>query len=199
MWTIFKVSIKFVTILFLFYVLVFWSRGIWDLSSPTRDWTNSCTPCTEKQSLSHGKPEKLPSPFSVPWFTSSFTLEKQKQKLQTACFVSFPFRQVFLSFFSTSGFTLLSHFQSPQRSSETFPQTSSLFLCGTQPHCISQPSLQLGVAVWLKSWPMEGGQNWYVTSRLIKSHLRTALFSSSVRVSVNGLRPSEMVEAWTDV
>ena len=33
MWTIFKVSIKFVMILFLFYVLVFWSRGIWDLSS----------------------------------------------------------------------------------------------------------------------------------------------------------------------
>ena len=31
--------------------------------------------------------------------TSSFTLEKQKQKLQTACFVSFLFRQVFLFFF----------------------------------------------------------------------------------------------------
>ena len=33
MWTIFKVSIQFVTILLLFYVLVFWLRGMWDLSS----------------------------------------------------------------------------------------------------------------------------------------------------------------------
>ena len=33
MWTIFKVSIQFVTILLLFYVLVIWPRGMWDLSS----------------------------------------------------------------------------------------------------------------------------------------------------------------------
>ena len=37
MWTIFKVFTEFVTILLLFYVLVFWPRGTWDLSSPTRD------------------------------------------------------------------------------------------------------------------------------------------------------------------
>ena len=38
MWTIFlKVFIEFVTILLLFYVLVFWLRGMWDLSSPTRN------------------------------------------------------------------------------------------------------------------------------------------------------------------
>ena len=37
MWTIFKVFIEFVTILLLFYVLVFWPRGMWALSSPTRD------------------------------------------------------------------------------------------------------------------------------------------------------------------
>ena len=37
MWTIFKVLIEFVTTLLLFYVLVFWPRGMWDLSSPTRD------------------------------------------------------------------------------------------------------------------------------------------------------------------
>ena len=30
MWTILKVFIEFVTILLLFYVLVFWSRGMWD-------------------------------------------------------------------------------------------------------------------------------------------------------------------------
>ena len=39
MWTIFKVIIEFVTILFLFYVLVFWLPGMWDLSSPVRNWT----------------------------------------------------------------------------------------------------------------------------------------------------------------
>ena len=37
MWTIFKVFIEFVTILFLFYVLVFFLRGMWGLSSLTRD------------------------------------------------------------------------------------------------------------------------------------------------------------------
>ena len=42
MWTNFKVFIEFVTILLLFYVLVFWPRGMWDLSSQTRDQT--CTP-----------------------------------------------------------------------------------------------------------------------------------------------------------
>ena len=32
-----KVFVKFVTILLLFYVLVFWPQGTWDLSSPTGD------------------------------------------------------------------------------------------------------------------------------------------------------------------
>ena len=36
-WTIFKVFIEFVTILPLLYVLGFWPRGTWDLSSLTRD------------------------------------------------------------------------------------------------------------------------------------------------------------------
>ena len=39
----FKVFIEFATILFLFYVLVFWSQGLWHLSSLTRDRTH--TPC----------------------------------------------------------------------------------------------------------------------------------------------------------
>lgn len=42
MWAIF--SIKCVTALPLFYVLVFWSPGMWGLSSLTRDRT--CAPCT---------------------------------------------------------------------------------------------------------------------------------------------------------
>ena len=37
MWTIFKVFIEFVTILFLFYALVFWPQVMWDLSALTRD------------------------------------------------------------------------------------------------------------------------------------------------------------------
>ena len=36
MWIIFKVFIEFITILLLFYVLVFWPQGIRDLI-PTRD------------------------------------------------------------------------------------------------------------------------------------------------------------------
>ena len=48
MWTIlFKVFIEFVTIL----LLGFWQRGIWDLSSLTRDQT--CPPCMGRQSLNH--------------------------------------------------------------------------------------------------------------------------------------------------
>ena len=51
MWTIFKVFIEFVTILLLFYVLVFWLRGTWDLSSLTRDQTH--TRCIGRRSLNH--------------------------------------------------------------------------------------------------------------------------------------------------
>ena len=47
----FKVFIEFVTILFLFYVLALWSRGLWDLSSLTRDQT--CTPCVGRLNLNH--------------------------------------------------------------------------------------------------------------------------------------------------
>ena len=37
MWTIFKVFIEFVTTMLLFCVLAFWQRGMWGLSSSTRD------------------------------------------------------------------------------------------------------------------------------------------------------------------
>ena len=49
MWTIFKVFIEFVTILFMFYVFVWGPCGMWDLSSPTRHWIH--TPCSGRQSL----------------------------------------------------------------------------------------------------------------------------------------------------
>ena len=45
------VFVEFVTILFLFYVLVFWPQGMWDLSSLTRDRTH--TSCIGRQTLNH--------------------------------------------------------------------------------------------------------------------------------------------------
>ena len=140
-------------------------------------------PALKNEVLATGPPEK--PPFTLFSALIHIFLQAGKTKAETTdCLLCVLSLQTSVSFFfsPSSGFTLLSHFQSPQRSSETFPQTVSLFLCGTQLHCISQPSLQLAVAMWMKSWPMEGGQNWYVTSRLIKSHLHTALFSSSIRV-----------------
>ena len=58
MCTIFKVFIEFVTVLLLFYVLVFWPRGMWDLSSPNRDWT--CTPCIGRRSSNHWTTREVP-------------------------------------------------------------------------------------------------------------------------------------------
>ena len=43
MWTLFKVFIEFVTILFLLYVLGFWPGGMWDLNSLIilpKEWLN---------------------------------------------------------------------------------------------------------------------------------------------------------------
>ena len=76
-WTIFKVFIEFVTILLLFYVLVFWPcfiefvtilllfyvlvfwpRGMWDFSSPTRDRTQ--TPCIGRWSFNHWTAREVP-------------------------------------------------------------------------------------------------------------------------------------------
>ena len=59
MWTTFKVFIEFVTILLLFYVLLFWPRGMWDLSSLTRDQT--CTLWTRRWRLNHWTARGVPS------------------------------------------------------------------------------------------------------------------------------------------
>ena len=59
MWTTFKVIIEFVKILLLFYVLVFWPQGMWDLSSPTRDQT--CVPCIGRQILNHWTAREVPN------------------------------------------------------------------------------------------------------------------------------------------
>ena len=58
MWTIFKVFIEFVTILFLFYALVFWPQCMWDLSFPTRDRTHTCA--LEGKVLTTAPPGKFP-------------------------------------------------------------------------------------------------------------------------------------------
>ena len=56
--TVFKVFIEFVTIFLLFYVLVFWLRGMWDLSSLTRNQT--CAPCIRRQNLNHWTAREVP-------------------------------------------------------------------------------------------------------------------------------------------
>ena len=56
MWTIFKFFIEFVTILLLFYILVFWPPGMWDLSFTTRSRTS--IPCIGRQTLNTGLPGK---------------------------------------------------------------------------------------------------------------------------------------------
>ena len=58
MWTIFKIFIEFITILLLFYVLVFWPWGMWDFSLPTRDRTHIL--CTGRQSLNHWTTREVP-------------------------------------------------------------------------------------------------------------------------------------------
>ena len=58
MWAIFKVFIEFVTILLLFYVLVFWPWGTWDLNFLLRDRTH--TPCSGRWSLTTRLPGKSP-------------------------------------------------------------------------------------------------------------------------------------------
>ena len=69
MWTIFKVFIESVTILLLFYVLVFWPQGMWDLSFLTRDWTHN--PYTGRWSLNHWTTREVPSGNSFIWMTMS--------------------------------------------------------------------------------------------------------------------------------
>ena len=52
------VFIKFVTVMLLFYILVFWLWGMWNLNSLTGDQT--FTPCIEKQSLNHWTTKEVP-------------------------------------------------------------------------------------------------------------------------------------------
>ena len=61
MWTTFKVFIEFVTILLLFYVLVFWPCGMWNLRIlvPLQGVRPTC-PCIGRQSLNHKTAREVP-------------------------------------------------------------------------------------------------------------------------------------------
>ena len=58
LWTIYKVFIEVFKVLLLFYVLVFWLRGMWDFSSPTRNWTH--IPHIGRWSLNHWTVREIP-------------------------------------------------------------------------------------------------------------------------------------------
>ena len=51
MWTVFKVFLEFVTMLLLFHVLVFWLRGLWDLSLFMTDPIRPGIPVLESEVL----------------------------------------------------------------------------------------------------------------------------------------------------
>ena len=52
--TLLKIFIEFITVLLLFYVLVFWPQGMWNLNSLTRDQTHKpCNGNAESQPLDH--------------------------------------------------------------------------------------------------------------------------------------------------
>ena len=55
----FKVVIDFVTVFLLFYALVLWPQGMWDLSPPTRDRTH--TPYTERWNFNHWTTREVPT------------------------------------------------------------------------------------------------------------------------------------------
>ena len=56
--TIFNMFIEYVTLLLLFYVLVFCLQGTWDLSSPI--WDQTLTPCIGRWSLHHWTTREVP-------------------------------------------------------------------------------------------------------------------------------------------
>ena len=64
MWTIFKVFIDFFTTLLLFYVLFFRPRGMWDLTSQTKDQT--CTLCIGRRSFNHWTARQVPIIYFYP-------------------------------------------------------------------------------------------------------------------------------------
>ena len=81
MWTILRVSTEFATMLPLLYVLVFWPRGMRDLSSPTRDQTRN--PCFGRPSPNHWTAREVPGFFlnSLLFSDSDHVLSEKPIKL----------------------------------------------------------------------------------------------------------------------
>ena len=73
MWTSFKDFIEFVTVLLLFYVLVFWPQGTWDLSSTTKIIIQSAHPALEGEVLTTGPPGKFQAISILPWIPTEST------------------------------------------------------------------------------------------------------------------------------
>ena len=68
--TIFKGFVEFVATLLLFYVLVFWLRGMWGLSSPTRDRIRAS--CFGSGNLNRWTAREVPPSLFLEIFPSSF-------------------------------------------------------------------------------------------------------------------------------
>ena len=73
---IFKVFTEFVTIMLLFYVLVFWPWGMQDLISPTRNLI--CTPCIGRQSFNHWTTREVPNMYFCIFLPAPQMLSSQK-------------------------------------------------------------------------------------------------------------------------
>ena len=58
MWTILKYFLNLLQYCFWDFFFFFWPWGMWDLSSPARDWT--CSPCIGRQSLHHWTAREVP-------------------------------------------------------------------------------------------------------------------------------------------
>ena len=92
-------TIEFVTILLLFYVvLVFWPQDIWDLSSTTRDQT--LTPCIGRRSPNHWSVPTL-----VNFYPSGLSGRKGGTQEQAGCFSIY----IYIFFFFFSPFKLINH------------------------------------------------------------------------------------------
>ena len=89
MWTIFKIFIEFVTTLFLFYALVFWPQGMWDLSSLTRDQT--LISYIGRLSLNHSTAREVPIATFSRFNPNATSCRKPLQMLQPGWLLPFLF------------------------------------------------------------------------------------------------------------
>ena len=137
MWPTFKLFIDFVTVLFLFYVLVSWLRGMWDLSSLTRDQT--CTPC-------HWEAQSYPLDHEGSPFICSFL----KDYVSVLCFHLFKWKMMMVTAMTTPSW----------RRSQNCPLFPTIW--PTQPSLLSihlhqriQPSYRMGAPPHLLRHPLQ--------------------------------------------